>query len=261
MDIAASHYLNYDVGGSRVKFLSICKGLIVFNAFALSSYASAGISVYPIEVNLGSSGNTKIEVMSQSDKVSFVKITEKKIINAGTPQEKEVAVDGVDDGGLIITPLKLAITPGSSRIVRMVTLNPPEKETTWRVYIQEVSAEEFNSADDNKPQSKASAEVGVNIVWGALVHVLPRQTVFSLGFSPKSGLVFNNGTSRIKIKEIGECSSGGGCVWKASGASVYPDTHVKIFPFKYKPGSSYKVRFLGIPNGEKKEIPLNLING
>lgn len=199
--------------------------------------------------------------MSQSDKVSFVKITEKKIINAGTPQEKEVAVDGVDDGGLIITPLKLAITPGSSRIVRMVTLNPPEKETTWRVYIQEVSAEEFNSADDNKPQSKASAEVGVNIVWGALVHVLPRQTVFSLGFSPKSGLVFNNGTSRIKIKEIGECSSGGGCVWKASGASVYPDTHVKIFPFKYKPGSSYKVRFLGIPNGEKKEIPLNLING
>lgn len=244
-----------------MKFPSICRGFIIFSYFTLSSYASAGISVYPIEVNLGNSGNTKIEVMSQSDKVSFVKVSEKKIINAGTPQEKEVGVEGVDDGGLIITPLKLAITPGSSRIVRLVTLNPPEKETTWRVYIQEVSAEEFNSVDNNKPQRKASAEVGVNIVWGALVHVLPRRPVFSLGFDPKSGMIFNTGNSRIKIQQIGECSSKGNCVWKKSGASVYPDTHVNVFPFKYNPGASYKVRFLGIPNGENKEIPINLING
>lgn len=244
-----------------MKFSSICKRIAIFNVFVLSSYANAGISVYPIEVNMGKSGNTKIEVMSQSDKVSFVKVTEKKIINAGTPQEKEIGVDGVDDGGLIITPLKLAITPGSSRSVRLVTLNPPEKETTWRVYIQEVSAEEFNSVDDNRIQRKTSAQVGVNIVWGALVHVLPRQPSFSLGLDPKSGQISNTGTSRVKIQNIGECSSEDKCIWKKSGASIYPDTHVSIFPFKYRPGYSYKVRFLGIPNGENKEIPLNLIGG
>lgn len=118
----------------------------------------AGVSVYPIEVSINSGGNSKIEVMSQAKDVSFVRITAKKIVNPGTPEEKEIPVNITGDDSLIVTPQKLAITPGGVRIVRLVTLTPPEKETTWRVYFEEAS--ENNFREDKKSEGNKKSRRG-----------------------------------------------------------------------------------------------------
>lgn len=243
-----------------MKLSSFYKCLSVFKLITFSFYSNASITVYPIELNIGATGNAKIEVMSQSDKVSFVKVTEKKIIDAGTAREREVEVQGIDADGLIITPLKLAVTPGSSRIIRLVTLNPPEKETTWRVYVKEISADEFNSADGNVSHNQTNARVGVNIIWGALVHVLPRQPSSSLGLNIRDYHIYNTGTLRIKINAIGECRSDKDCKWIQSGQTIYPETNLKIFPFKFSPSNTYKVKYTGITDGKISEIPLVPVN-
>ncbi len=43
--------------------------------------------------------NSKIEVISSSETVAFVKVGVKKIINPGTPHEKELEVEGLDRKG------------------------------------------------------------------------------------------------------------------------------------------------------------------
>ncbi|WP_058709048.1 hypothetical protein [Pantoea stewartii] len=237
------------------------KKILLINLLVLAGYANAAVSVYPIEVNIGKSGNSKIEVISSSEKVAFVKVSVKKIINPGTPHEKELEVEGLDKNGLIVTPLKLAITPGSKRIVRMVTLDTPEKETTWRVYFQEVSSDEYNNVSDNSMHGETKAEVGVNIVWGALVHVLPKIPTYNLILNTKTGSIYNAGTSRIKIKGICKRSYDGKCNWKESGSTIYPDMSVNVFPFKYSSGNYYKVKFINNADGKEEEIPLNITSG
>ncbi|MGX8942514.1 hypothetical protein ACWWJF_22320 [Symbiopectobacterium sp. Eva_TO] len=90
--------------------------------------ANAEVDIYPIEVGIGNKGASQIQVFSRSDKVSFVRVTE-KIINPGTPLEKEISANMTSDGALVITPQKLAVSPGGQRLVRLVAVNLPEKET------------------------------------------------------------------------------------------------------------------------------------
>lgn len=237
------------------------RSLIVFFGFFFCCYVSAAVTVYPIEVNVGKDGASKIQIMSQSNKVSFVKVIQKKIINAGTPQEKEVSVTAPDESGLIVTPIKLAITPGATRVARLLTLNPPAKESTWRVYFEEVSADDYKSEENPGNHKKTDANVGVNIVWGALVHVLPQNQTASLELDDRTVEFINTGTVRIPILEIGECSSKDNCVWKKAGATIYPDMRVRIRSFTYHPNHTYKVKYKNVVNGKTEEIPLALRAG
>jgi len=225
------------------------------------TYASAAISIYPIEVSVGNSGASKIEVMSQSDKVAFVKVVVKKIVNAGTPLEKEIDVDAPDESGLIATPMKLAVTAGATRVVRLVNLNPPEKESTWRVYFEEVNAEEYESGLGQVKKNKKDASVSVNIIWGALVHLLPSVQTTKLDLNEKTFEFTNTGTVRIALNEIGECTSEKDCNWSKIGGTIYPGSRMKIKSFIYHPEKNYRIKIKNLINGKVDEIPVNIIRG
>lgn len=228
--------------------------------FFFCSQVCAGVSVYPIEVSINNGGASKIEVMSQSKDVSFVRVTAKKIVNPGTPQERETPFNITGGDSLIVTPQKLAITPGGTRIVRLVTLTPPEKETTWRVYFEEVSENNFRG-DKLSEGNKKNADVGVNIIWGALVHVAPRNPAVSLKIDSKTGMLINEGTVRIPLTEVGECTTTSTCVWKKEGATIYPDMRVRLRALSFRPDRLYRVRFKDWTNEKNQEISLPVITG
>ncbi len=206
-----------------------------------SGGALANMSIYPMSVELGETGATQIRVMSQSDAVQFVKVTEKQIINPGTPQEKEVSVAGFAKNSLVITPQKLAISAGSQRLVRLVAVELPEKETTWRVYFEGVPELE-DSAAASEPQT-TSTKVGISLVWGALVHVAPKKVVTSLRLDASRGLVINDGTLRMPLREVGICDQAGACHWQKETATIYPGTELKVASLMARPGKKYKARY------------------
>lgn len=193
-----------------------------------------------MNVELGDTGATQIKVMSQSDSVQFVKVTEKQIINPGTKQETEVSVDGFAKNALVITPQKLAISAGSQRLVRLVAVELPEKETTWRVYFEGVPEPDDGAAAGTQA---TSTKVGISLVWGALVHVAPKTAVASLRLDTKRGLVMNDGTLRMPLREVGVCDLAGACQWKKETATVYPGTEIKIASLIVQPGKKYKARY------------------
>lgn len=246
------------MSGSKV--IAFLRVISVFSFF-LSSVVRAGITVYPIETSVGDKGVSQIQVMSRGDQVAFVKVTEKKIINAGTPEEKETEADMTGKGALIITPQKIAVSPGGERTVRLVVVDPPEKETTWRVYFEEVSGRDFNDISEVPDSKKTSAEVGVNFVWGALVHVAPQHPVISLKIDGRTGKLINDGTLRIPLTETGMCFSSGECRWHKEEATLYPDTRVKVKSLNLQVGTEYRARFKNWLSGKSEEILLPVIAG
>lgn len=143
-------------------------------------------------------------------------------------------------------------------MARLVVLTPPEKETTWRVYFEEVPENSFNATDEHTGNKK-TADVGVNIIWGALVHVAPLNPAASLKIDGKTGMLVNEGTVRIPLTEVGECTADSTCVWKKEGATLYPDTRVRLRTFSFRPGHLYRARFKNWINDKNEEMSLPVI--
>lgn len=219
---------------------------------------NAAMYVYPMEASLGESGASQIRVISQDNDVQFVMIKLKKIVNPGTNKENEIDSDMSDAAQLIVTPQKIALAAGGERVVRLVSVNPPQKETTWRVYFEGVNEAAYNFTSGPEGKAPGDAQVGVNIIWGVLVHVAPQKAVAGVEYNSTSGKVTNTGTIRIQVKEIGTCRSASDCTWKKKELTLYPDSELAIPGVTFKPGNLYKIKYFNwIKNTEEvMELPV-----
>ncbi|MBP1020186.1 fimbrial protein [Serratia fonticola] len=216
---------------------------LVFLGALLCKPAFSNMLVYPMETSVGRSGSTQIKIASQSDDVLFVKVLVKRIVDPGTQSEKEVIADMNASDALIVTPQKLAITAGNERIVRLITLSLPEKETAWRVYFEAVSENEFNDMPSVEKNAGRTADVGVNIVWGALVHVPPEHEGVSVMFNPETKALLNAGTLRVPLREVATCVSESHCRWTKETATLYPGAELTLKSLSVVPGATYRIRY------------------
>lgn len=219
---------------------------------------SANMSVYPMELNVGTSGTAQIKVASKSDDIQFIRVRKKKILNPGTPQEKEVEIAAWREGSIVVTPEKFALAAGALRVVRLVSLTPPQKESTWRVYFEGVKQpDNINLASSD--EASASAKLGVNVIWGALVHLAPEKPRVSLRIVPTTGTVKNNGTLRVPLKEIGICDADDKCRWIKEDVTIYPDTERKLKSLYQVYGQKYKFRYFNWVNKTDEEAELTVV--
>jgi P pilus assembly chaperone PapD len=128
--------------------------LIVF-PLLYSICCRAGIDFYPMEIGLKSDNQT-IQIHAAGDKTEFIKVKVKKIINPGMPNESLQDYNPALDSELIVSPQKLAVTPSTTRLVRILTMNKPQKETAWRIYMEGVSPEKMN-IDGGKSSAQLSS--------------------------------------------------------------------------------------------------------
>lgn len=223
--------------------------------------AVSAVYVYPMEVSVSNNkGSNLLKVVSQDNDVKFIKVSIKKILQPGTPQENEKAVESSDTTDLIITPQKIALSPSSERVVRVISLNPPEKETTWRVYFESVNDDNFIQQQFDNGKKTAAASIGVNVVWGALIHVAPINAKVSLNITRKGGKILNNGTIRVQIKELGICENSDKCQWKKLAATIYPDTETRLDGITFNKDTLYRIKYFNWVTEKNEEISLSQEN-
>ncbi|WP_053141191.1 fimbrial protein [Erwinia billingiae] len=211
------------------KFARLPFFLLILMTFFSVPAALANMSVYPMEVTLNSQGAAQVQTLSQSGEAQFIKVSIKRIDRPATQFEKETLIEDAVSRSLIATPDKFALASGSQRIIRLISLQPPEKETAWRVYFEAVGAPE-ELKDNTGQENKISNQLGINLVWGVLVHIPPQHAVLSL-IPLSSGEVKNNGTVRIAIREVAFClqkNSSSSCQWKQEHATIYPDETLRF---------------------------------
>lgn len=216
---------------------------LLLNIILFSASAQANMTVYPMLVDVGQKGTAQIAIQSHSTDVQYIKISVMKIINPATPDEKEIPVEQFGEETLLVTPQKLVLTAGSERIVRLVMLKPLPQESTWRVYFEGVSE---NAFDESLPVTggPGQAQVGVNIIWGALVHVPPKNVNIAMNYIPSTDLVVNSGTLRIPLTEIGICSNNNQCEWRKETTTIYPGTKLPLSSIRFNPEKKYKIKYL-----------------
>ncbi|WP_279204193.1 hypothetical protein [Obesumbacterium proteus] len=222
--------------------LALSASLVLCSAL-FSGIASAAFSVYPISVTTNQQGGAQIKVISASAEMDFIKVTVKTIENPGTKEEKER--DLAAGESLVVTPAKFGLSAGTTRIVRLVNMVPPESEQAYRVYFEPV-----NNLDTTSSSEAQKNKIGVNITWGALVIVPPVKPVEDISYIPVNRQFVNNGNVHITLSEVGVCKSSSdsnNCKWTKDARTVYPgqklllkDTEAQSF----SPASTVKIKYV-----------------
>lgn len=232
--------INFSIPGLRVLTASLF--------LMLSGFTYAGIQVSPMNISISSQNNYSgaVSVYSTSTETQYIKVTVKKIIFPGTPQQKEIPVLTEDDEGLVVSPQRFVLSPQSKHIVRLLPLNVPQNESVYRVYMSSVPDE------NNKDKMDNNASITINVIWGALVYVEPQNSIISLSYDSNTGELVNHGNQHIRISDYGFCVSEDKCQWKKLARSIYPGMSLKISGkqennkggvfIKYQEGQSISVR-------------------
>ena len=194
---------------------------LIFFVF-FSGLASANVMVYPMSLTMNDVNLSKnqFKVYSKSDKVQYLNIYTKQVLNPATPQEKEVPVSILSGTGIIASPQKIILPPGGEHAVRLRTLSSPSKEQLYRVYVEPVAAD----SDEDQVVTKEGGSVGISLTWGVLVYSKPQTPEVELSIDIKNKIIENKGNIHTWIKDISMCSgtTPDTCKKIMIGKSVFP---------------------------------------
>lgn len=239
----------------RITFVRIAWRFMLISITTCSVSAYANMTVYPMSVGINSEGEGRVQVISKTSDVQYVKTTVLKIVNPGTTREKEVEVPGGTEDALVVMPPKFAVPGGASKLIRFVTMEPVDKEVMYRVMFQGVPV--LDDADTAQDKT-VSTQLNVNLVWGVLVSVPPQQPVILLNLSADKKEIVNRGTQRVKIFELGLChqgKTGKQCKIFKENKNIFPD---ESYQLPNKDGySSVEVSYRDWIKKENKKITLS----
>ncbi|EAR9142308.1 hypothetical protein EZX63_18615 [Salmonella enterica subsp. enterica serovar Oranienburg] len=232
-------YENFRVGAAMgINFPNF--GILTGALFlVLTGYTYAGIQVSPMTINLDGQDDYSgsVSVYSTSTETQYIKVTVKKIIFPGTSQQKEIPVLPGDGEGLVVSPQRFVLSPQGKHIIRLLPLNVPQNESIYRVYVSSVPNEnEVDKVDNN-------ASITINVIWGALVYVKPKNSIISLSYDGNTGYLANHGNVHIRISDYGFCFSGKNCQWKKMARSIYPGMSLRISDKQDNKGGNLFIKY------------------
>lgn len=173
---------------------------ILLSLCSLSVWAN--FTVYPISKDLEAESSEVIKIISKSKPPLYINVYVKKVFNPGTENEYEEVVSNWNESELIVSPKKIIVPGGGIKAVRLTQLVPPSSEELYRVYFESVQGEgDDTSGHEGK---KLSTNISVNIVYGALVRVMPSQkkTEMKVEKGIDDNIIVNNtGNVHIGIKK------------------------------------------------------------
>ncbi|MDT3485368.1 pilus assembly protein [Stenotrophomonas maltophilia] len=214
---------------------------------AVALPAHANLTVHPMRASVEVKKGTNIRVYSQSTQPQYVQASIRRIDNAAQADESEVEIEPAE-AAIAITPGKFALAGGGNRLIRVIPLQPVTRETAYRVYFEGVRGPEDTPLELNG--QAAQANVGVSLVWGALVNVLPDDG--TVDFRMDGDKLRNTGTLRLGITSIAECQ-GSRCTAHDISQSLYPGSALQL-PFVPSAGSTLQLRYRLTRDGYREHM-------
>jgi len=216
--------------------MKLSAAVLLSPALLLAFPAHANLTVHPMRASVDAKKGTQIRVYSQSTQAQYVQAALRRIDDPAGPGEREVDIDP-DEAAIAITPGKFALAGGGNRLVRVIPLRPVLQETAYRLYFEGVRGPDESVPGDAGDNARAS--VGVSLVWGALVNVLPEEG--RAGMRVEGNQLRNIGTLRLGVTSIADCE-GHRCTAHDISRSVYPGGVLEL-PFALQPGHTLQLRY------------------
>ncbi|WP_313345891.1 pilus assembly protein [Stenotrophomonas sp.] len=218
--------------------IKICLAGALLLALLPAAPALANLNVHPMRVHVEAGKTATVRVHSQSPQPQYVQATVKRILDPATDHEQEVdeAVGAVTV--MAVTPGKFGLAGGGNRLVRIIPLRAVEEETAFRVYFEGV-----RGSDDSDPGvtvQGANATLGVSLVWGVLVNVLPADGRVEMQL--EGDRLVNRGSLRLGINQVQDCDADGACITHEVKRSLYPGAAMTL-PFVPQSGGRVDIDY------------------
>lgn len=208
--------------------------------------AHANLTVHPMRTAVDGTRGTQIRVYSQSAQPQYVQASLRQIVDPAGEGEHEVEVSP-DQAAIAITPGKFALSGGGNRLIRVIPLQPVTHETAYRVYFEGVRGNEESATD---AVEGAQAKVGLSLIWGALVNVLPADGVVEVQL--QADHLRNTGTLRLGITSIADCQDTR-CTAHEVSRSLYPGSRLHL-PFPRVAGHTVQLRYRLSRDGYREHL-------
>lgn len=218
--------------------------LPVLLLLALPAYAN--LTVHPMRTTVDGTRSTQIRVYSQSAQPQYVQASLREIVDPAGENEHEAEVSP-DQAAIAITPGKFALSGGGNRLIRVIPLQPVTHETAYRVYFEGVRGNEESATGTVEG---TQAKVGLSLIWGALVNVLPADGVVEVQL--QADHLRNTGTLRLGITSIADCQDTR-CTAHDVSRSLYPGSHLQL-PFRPVAGHTVQLRYRLSRDGYREHL-------
>jgi hypothetical protein len=200
--------------------------------------AHANLTVHPMRVAVEHQRGAQVRVYSQSAQTQYVQATIKRIVDPATGHEAEVDIEPGQLDAIAVTPGKFALAGGGNRLVRVIPLSTVTQETAYRVYFEGVrgDADETSTPIEEGP----AAQVGLSLIWGSLVHVLPADPVPDMRLDGTT--LHNTGNLRLGVTTVERCVAKSRCESHEIQHSIYPGQQLEL-PFTAASGDRVRVHY------------------
>lgn len=219
---------------------TICRSTVLAALALLATVpiAHANLTVHPMRVTVEHQRGAQVRVYSQSAQTQYVQVIAKRIDDPAGEHEQEVDIEPGELDAIAVTPGKFALAAGGNRLVRVIPLATVTQETAYRVYFEGVRAD---ADETSAPEAEgAAAQVGVSLVWGALVHVLPADPLDDMRL--EGATLHNTGNLRLGVTTVEHCVGKRRCDSHDIQHSVYPGQQLTL-PFTATSGDRVRVHY------------------
>lgn len=196
----------------------------------------ANIDVSPMSAVVTPAGVTLLTITSRAEDVRYIQTSLKQVLNPGTKHENESPEGISSNEGVIVSPSKFVLAAGQIRKLRLVAMQLPATEKVYRLYIESLPAKNGEATVDTE---KLKTEVGIDLIWGVVVHVPPLNPIIKLTLDRGTHQIVNNGNFHLKISRVGYCSGSARdntCSWSVTNKNLYPSQKLDL-PGKENAGS------------------------
>lgn len=189
---------------------------------SISTSTWSNIDVSPMSAIVTPAGVTIVTVTSKAEGVRYIQTNLKLVSNPATRQEKESEESVSNSEGVIVSPSKFVLAAGQKHNIRLVTMNLPATEKVYRLYIESLPAKDGEARVDAE---KLKTEVGIDLVWGVVIHVPPSKPLIRLSLDSATNQITNAGNFHLKIVRVGYCTDSNKdetCDWATVNKNIYP---------------------------------------
>ena len=124
---------------TAIKYQQIFFGLMLLLG-THTSMASMQLSNVILHFEPGEPARQDVEIANTGDEPLYVDIQPSLVLSPGTQQEDRSVIKNPREAGLLVTPNKLIVPPGATKVVRMVKLAGGPVERVYRIVAKPVAS-------------------------------------------------------------------------------------------------------------------------
>ncbi|MCX4220259.1 hypothetical protein MKZ87_21680 [Pseudomonas sp. MCal1] len=165
--------------------------------------AEGELMVMPATLKVYAGHEHSVRVSNRGDAPLYLSVSLQKVTNPGFTPEVKVPINDVENPSLLASPDRITLGPGQSRPISLRSLNEPQSEQLYRLYILPARTMQVQEA----PKDKISAPMSVAVGYGVLIRHMPppakQRASWTHHCEPGGIRLENTGTIRMLIDKFG----------------------------------------------------------